>query len=167
MMEFQRAGLRYARAIPEQEQERAANAGLVVSALRGFDRSFNLAAGDVLSAAVVAMRVSASASVHYFVESLPCRMPLKPVPTGEGPFQVSATGFILSREKRSRKRFGRDWGTSQRLGECRPEHSNFSFGVEHPAVLIGGVLEVLTGSVHVCVEDPFTSGVDGRPKPAA
>ena len=96
-IEFQRASLRYVRAIPEHEQERVANAGLVASALRGFDRPFNLAAGDVLPVAVIPTGVSASASVHYFVESLPGRMPLKPVPTGEGLFQVSATGFILSR----------------------------------------------------------------------
>jgi hypothetical protein len=60
---------------------------------------FNLAAGEVFSVAVPPASVPrffAFASVYHFVESLPCCMPRKPASIGEGTFQISTKGFILS-----------------------------------------------------------------------
>jgi hypothetical protein len=58
--------------MPEDKQQQTTVAGLVPAALYGFNQPFNLAAGEVLSVAVVADRrlvFLAFASVHHFVES--------------------------------------------------------------------------------------------------
>jgi hypothetical protein len=54
----------------------------------GFKQPFNLPAGEVFAAAVMARR-RVSAPVHRFVESLPCPRPLKALPNGARPFRVS------------------------------------------------------------------------------
>ena len=69
-------------------QHQATIAGFIPAALRGFDQPFNLPAGEVVAAAVMAHRPG-SASVHHFVESLPCPRPRKAAPNRAGLFRVS------------------------------------------------------------------------------
>src|SRR5271157_940185 len=87
--------------MPEHQEQQATVAGFIPAALRCFNQPANLAAGEVLPVAVVPARVSAFSPVHHFVESLPCGMPLKSLPDGQGAFGLSTKCFILSREKRA------------------------------------------------------------------
>jgi hypothetical protein len=64
--------------MPEHQEQQAAVAGLVPAPLGRLDQPLNLAPGEVLPIAVIPARVSAFAPVHHFVESFPCRKPLKP-----------------------------------------------------------------------------------------
>ena len=69
-------------------QHQATIAGFIPAALRGFKQPFNLPAGEVVAAAVMA-RCRGFASVYHFVESLPCPKPRKAAPNGARPFRVS------------------------------------------------------------------------------
>ena len=115
LVEFQPAGFRHTQAMPERQKQKATVAGLVPTSTNSLDQPFNLAPGEVLAVAVtVALprlfsptarplplaRFPGFASIHHFVESFPCRMPLKPLQTGQGAFALSTKCFILSRVKR-------------------------------------------------------------------
>jgi hypothetical protein len=81
LVEFHPASLGHAQPVPEDQEQQATVAGFVPAALHGFNQPFNLAAGEVLSVAVVADRrlvFLAFASVHHFVESFSGRMPWNP-----------------------------------------------------------------------------------------
>jgi hypothetical protein len=64
--------------MPEHQEQQAAVAGLVPAPFGRLDQPLDLAPGEVLPVAVVPPRVSAFAPAHHFVESSPCRNPLKP-----------------------------------------------------------------------------------------
>ena len=53
LVEFHPAGLRHAQAMPEHQEQQATVAGLVPAALGRLNQPFNLAAGEVLSVAVL------------------------------------------------------------------------------------------------------------------
>ena len=80
LVESHPAGLRHAQTVPEDQEQQATVAGFVpAAALHGFNQPFNLAAGEVLSVAVIADRCSFFLLLRPFiVEGFSGRMPLKP-----------------------------------------------------------------------------------------